>query len=61
LNESLSALKAAMHLRGLCTPVVLPPLCPVSQWELEEIRGRMDELGLFQQPPCTPQHARSLV
>ena len=61
LNESLSAFKAAMHLRGLCTPVVLPPLCPVSQWELEGIRGRMDELGLFQQPPCTPQHARSLV
>jgi len=61
LNESLSALKAAMHLRGLCTPVVLPPLCPVSEWELEEIRSRMDELDLLQETPCSRHHAQSLA
>jgi len=61
LNESLAALKAALHLRGLCTPVVLPPLRAVSQWELEEIRVRMEELGLLQQTPCSPHHAQSLA
>jgi 4-hydroxy-tetrahydrodipicolinate synthase len=52
LNDSLSALKVATHLRGLCTPVVLPPLCPVPHQELEEIRGRMDELGLLKKASC---------
>jgi 4-hydroxy-tetrahydrodipicolinate synthase len=61
LNESLAALKAAMHLRGLCTPVVLPPLFPVLPRELEDIRGRMDELGLLQETPCTRHRAQSLV
>ena len=47
LNESLSALKAAMHLRGLCAPVVLPPLRKVSAAELEKIRHQMLELHLL--------------
>jgi 4-hydroxy-tetrahydrodipicolinate synthase len=47
LNESLSALKAAMHLRGLCAPQVLPPLRKVSEAELEKIRKQMAELHLL--------------
>ena len=47
LNESLSALKAAMHLRGLCAPLVLPPLRKVSAAELEKIRHQMAELHLL--------------
>jgi dihydrodipicolinate synthase/N-acetylneuraminate lyase len=47
LNESLSALKAAMHLCGLCAPWVLPPLRKVSAAELEKIRHQMAELHLL--------------
>jgi 4-hydroxy-tetrahydrodipicolinate synthase len=47
LNESLAALKAAMHLRGLCAPVVMPPLRKVPTAELEKIRHHMDELHLL--------------
>ncbi len=47
LNESLSALKAAMHCRGLCSAHVLPPLRKVSDAELEEIRLQMRELHLL--------------
>ncbi len=47
LNESLSALKAAMHLRGLCAPQVLPPLRNVPAAELEKIRLQMVELHLL--------------
>ena len=47
LNESLSALKAAMHLRGLCAAQVLPPLRKVSEAELEKIRRQMGELHLL--------------
>jgi len=47
LNESLSALKAAMSLRGLCAPLVLPPLRKVSEAELDKIRRQMTELHLL--------------
>ena len=47
LNESLSALKAAMHLHGICAPQVLPPLRNVSAAELEKIRQQMTELHLL--------------
>ena len=47
LNESLAALKAAMHCRGLCSPQVLPPLRRVSDAELEKIRHQMAELHLL--------------
>jgi 4-hydroxy-tetrahydrodipicolinate synthase len=47
LNESLAALKAAMHCRGLCAPQVLPPLRRVSEAELEKIRHQMGELHLL--------------
>jgi dihydrodipicolinate synthase/N-acetylneuraminate lyase len=47
LNESLAALKAAMHCRGLCAPDVMPPLRKVSEMELEKIRHQMMELHLL--------------
>ena len=47
LNESLAALKAAMHCRGLCAPQVLPPLRNVSATDLEKIRQHMTELQLL--------------
>ena len=47
LNESLAALKAAMHCRGVCALQVLPPLRNVSTVELEKIRGQMRELQLL--------------
>ena len=47
LNESLAALKAALHCRGVCGPAVLPPLRKVSAAELEKIRGQMQELRLL--------------
>jgi len=47
LNESLAALKAALHCRGVCGLQVLPPLRKVSGAELEKIRGQMKELQLL--------------
>ena len=47
LNESLAALKAALHCRGVCGLQVLPPLRKVSTAELEKIRGQMEELQLL--------------
>lgn len=47
LNESLAALKAAVHCRGLCTPDVLPPLQSLAETEVEEIRGQMRQLHLL--------------
>ena len=51
LNESLAALKAAMHCRGLCALQVLPPLRRVSETELEKIRHQMTELHLLNGKP----------
>jgi 4-hydroxy-tetrahydrodipicolinate synthase len=47
LNESLSVLKAALHLRGLCAPHVLPPLKPLSENELKKLREEMSHLHLL--------------
>ncbi len=47
LNESLAALKAAMHCLGLCALQDLPPLRRVSETELEKIRHQMIELHLL--------------
>ncbi len=47
LNESLAALKAAMHCRGVCEPQVLPPLSIVSAAETAQIRHQMQELQLL--------------
>ena len=47
LNDSLAALKAAMHLRGLCALQMMPPLQNVPAAELEQIRSQMTELHLL--------------
>jgi len=47
LGESLAALKAALALRGLCSPWVLPPLLPLSQAEMEAVRATMQALQLL--------------
>ncbi|HTR42565.1 MAG TPA: dihydrodipicolinate synthase family protein [Pseudomonadales bacterium] len=47
LNESLAALKAAMHCRGLCAPFVLPPLRPLSPAQLDKLRSEMEHLHLL--------------
>lgn len=47
LNESLSVLKAALHVRGLCAPHVLPPLKPLSETGLITLRAEMSRLYLL--------------
>jgi dihydrodipicolinate synthase/N-acetylneuraminate lyase len=47
LNESLSALKAAVHCRGICTPHVLPPLHTLTATQIASIRGEMSRLHLL--------------
>ena len=39
LAQSLAALKGLLHLRGLCSPAVFPPLLPVSPAEVEALRN----------------------
>lgn len=46
LHESLAALKAAVHCRGLCAPNVLPPLHALTHAEVEKIRSQMVQLQL---------------
>jgi dihydrodipicolinate synthase/N-acetylneuraminate lyase len=47
LNESLAALKAAVHCQGLCAPDVLPPLHALPTIEVEKIRTQMAQLHLL--------------
>ena len=47
LGQSLAALKAALHHRGLCAPNVLPPLMPLTKSESELLRGEMSQLQLL--------------
>jgi dihydrodipicolinate synthase/N-acetylneuraminate lyase len=47
LNESLSVLKAAMSCRGLCSPHVLLPLHPLTESQMEKLRGEMERLHLL--------------
>jgi 2-dehydro-3-deoxy-D-pentonate aldolase len=47
LSESLAALKAAVHCRGLCAPYVLPPLRRLPPHELETLRLEMRRLNLL--------------
>ncbi len=51
LNESLTALKAAVSCRGLCAPHVLPPLRSISETELISLRGQMSQLHLLNGKP----------
>jgi 4-hydroxy-tetrahydrodipicolinate synthase len=57
LDESLAALKAAVHWRGICGTHVLPPLQPVTPRELENIHQEMLRLRLLTDVK-SPQHAQ---
>jgi dihydrodipicolinate synthase/N-acetylneuraminate lyase len=46
LAQSLAALKALLHCRGLCSPHMFPPLLPVSSTELDGLRGDMVQLNV---------------
>lgn len=46
LGQSLAALKAALHVKGIIGPHMLPPLLPVSATELPTIQAAMRTLGL---------------
>lgn len=46
LSQSLAGLKGMLHLMGLCGPHVFPPLQPVGQEELEQLRSKMASLDL---------------
>lgn len=47
LDESLSVLKAALHVRGLCAPHVFPPLKPLNGPQLEKLRNEMERMHLL--------------
>ena len=47
LGQSLVALKAALHWRGICGPDVLPPLLPLTRSEMEVVRAEMVRLNLL--------------
>ena len=47
LGQSLAALKAALHLKGLCAAHVLPPLLPLTGEELETLRAELGRLRLL--------------
>jgi len=51
LGESLAALKAALHCRGICEPNVLPPLSPLTEGETQQLRGQMNQLKLLSSAP----------
>lgn len=47
LNESLSVLKGAVHLRGYCAPHVFPPLKPMTESQLVKLQQDMEHLHLL--------------
>jgi 4-hydroxy-tetrahydrodipicolinate synthase len=46
LAQSLAAIKGLLHLRGLCSPAVFPPLLPLATDELEALRAEAAKLNL---------------
>jgi 4-hydroxy-tetrahydrodipicolinate synthase len=46
LAQSLATIKGLLHLRGLCSPAVFPPLLPLAPDELEALRGEAAKLNL---------------
>jgi len=46
LAESLAAIKGLLHLRGLCSPAVFPPLLPLAPDEHEALHGQAAKLNL---------------
>lgn len=47
LGQWLAAMKAALHLRGLCSPAVLPPLQPLDPAATALLRSELTALGLL--------------
>lgn len=47
LGQSLAALKAALQLKGICGPHMLPPLLPLATSECDTLRTEMARLGLL--------------
>jgi 4-hydroxy-tetrahydrodipicolinate synthase len=47
LGQSLAVLKAALHLKGVCSSHVFPPLLPLAEPELETMRTEMRRLHLL--------------
>lgn len=58
LAQSLAAIKGLLHLRGLCSPAVFPPLLPLAPEELEALRGEAAKLQLLARPPGEPKAVR---
>jgi dihydrodipicolinate synthase/N-acetylneuraminate lyase len=46
LAQSLATIKGLLHLRGLCSPAVFPPLLPLAPDELEALRSEAAKLNL---------------
>jgi 4-hydroxy-tetrahydrodipicolinate synthase len=44
LAQSLAAIKGLLHLRGLCSPAVFPPLLPLASGELEVLHSEAAKL-----------------
>jgi dihydrodipicolinate synthase/N-acetylneuraminate lyase len=51
LAQSLAAIKGLLHLRGLCSPAVFPPLLPLAPDELEVLRAKAVKLQVLTRPP----------
>lgn len=47
LDESLAALKGALHCQGICAPNVFPPLKTLTPLQLEKMRHEMERLHLL--------------
>lgn len=47
LGQWLAAMKAALHLRGLCSPAVLPPLQALEPAAIEQLRAELTALGML--------------
>jgi 4-hydroxy-tetrahydrodipicolinate synthase len=46
LGQSLAAIKSLLHLRGLCSPAVFPPLLALTPTELKALRDEAAKLNL---------------
>ncbi len=49
LSESLSILKAIMHILGFCSPKMLPPLCELNAEQIQELRETVNNMRLLEE------------
>jgi 4-hydroxy-tetrahydrodipicolinate synthase len=49
LSQSLSILKAMMHILGFCEPKVLPPLRDLTTEQIQDVKETMNIMGLLQE------------